>query len=133
MKKLSLIIFFFAVFISIGFSETSEIQSFSNTENDLITIQDTIKLGHYNIIINASKDDIRSNNKKKIIAIAADILTGPLGGHRIYLGTKPWVPIVYAVTLGGGLGTLPIVDLFVIIFTHNLNRYCNNPQIIMWL
>jgi hypothetical protein len=133
MKKLSLTVFIIAIFISIGFSNTIEINSFSELENEIITMQDTIKLGHYNILIDASKDNIRSNNKKKIIAIAADILTGPLGGHRIYLGTKPWVPIVYAVTLGGGLGTLPIIDLFVIIFTHNLNRYCNNPQIIMWL
>lgn len=133
MKKLSLIILIITVFSSIGFSNTIEINSFSELENKIITMQDTIKLGHYNILINASKDNARSNTKKKIIAIAADILTGPLGGHRIYLGTKPWVPIVYAVTLGGGLGTLPIIDLFVIIFTPNLNRYCNNPQIIMWL
>ncbi|MGM0650822.1 MAG: hypothetical protein ACQES1_10000, partial [Bacteroidota bacterium] len=58
---------------------------------------------------------------------------GPLGGHRIYLGTEPWVPVVYAVTLGGGIGLLPAIDLFVIIFTKDLNKYIDNPQIFMWL
>jgi len=89
-------------------------------------------LGHYQIILN-NTNIFQHIKRKKIIAITADILTGPLGGHRIYLGTEAWVPFVYALTLGGGLGILPVVDLFVIIFTNDLNKYCNNSQIIMWL
>ncbi|MEA1873612.1 MAG: hypothetical protein U9N51_04160 [Bacteroidota bacterium] len=105
------------------FVEETQRSSFKN---------DTIRFGHYNIIVK-HQDTIKQRKASKLIAIAADLLTGPLGGHRIYLGTKPYVPVVYAMTLGGGMGFLPVADLFVIIFTRNLGKYCDNPQIIMWL
>lgn len=69
----------------------------------------------------------------KVSTVFIILLTGPLGGHRLYLGTKPIVPIVYAVTLGGGIGILPIIDMFVVIFTKDLSRYINNDRIIMWI
>jgi hypothetical protein len=108
--------------------ESLVIQSFENAEIEV----DTIRFGHYNLILK-SQDSIKQKKRSKLIAIAADLLTGPLGGHRIYMGTKPYVPVVYALTLGGGMGFLPVTDLFVIIFTRNFGKYCDNPQIIMWL
>lgn len=75
---------------------------------------------------------ISINNRTKGGAILMAILTGPLGGHRLYLGTKPYVPIIYTLTLGGGLGLLPLIDIIVIISTSDLTRYQNNSQIIMW-
>ena len=93
---------------------------------------DTVRFGHYNIIIHSS-DTVKQKRCNRWLAAGADILTGPLGGHRIYMGTKPWVPVIYAVTLGGGMGFLPVADLFVILFTKDLDRYCDNPQVIMWL
>jgi hypothetical protein len=65
-------------------------------------------------------------------AILMAVLTGPLGGHRLYLGTAPYVPIFYALTLGGGFGLLPLVDIIVIVFTKDLSSYENKSQIIMW-
>ncbi|MFP4662945.1 MAG: NINE protein [Bacteroidales bacterium] len=98
-----------------------------------LEMKDTIRLGNYRMMISYSDDNQQMKKRSKLIAIAADILTGPLGGHRIYLGTEPWVPVVYAFTLGGGMGFLPLADLFVIIFTPDLNRYTDNSQFIMWL
>ena len=69
----------------------------------------------------------------KLVAVIITIALGPLGGHRLYLRTKPIVPIVYALTLGGGLGLLPIIDLIVITFTKDLDKYRGNNKIIMWL
>lgn len=69
----------------------------------------------------------------KTTAIVATVLTGFLGGHRVYMGTEPWVPVVYALTLGGGFGILPLADLGVLIFSKNTNKFCGNSQIIMWL
>jgi hypothetical protein len=74
-----------------------------------------------------------SDVKEKLSTIVIILLTGPLGGHRLYLGTKPVVPIAYAVTLGGAIGVLPIIDLFVIAFTKNISQYQNNDRIIMWI
>src|ERR1700740_3054167 len=54
----------------------------------------------------------RKANRKKVIAsiLAFPIPGGILGLHRIYLGTKPYVPVIYILTLGGGLFILPIID-----------------------
>lgn len=64
-------------------------------------------------------------------AIVFTLLTGPLGGHRVYLGTRPGAPIIYAVTLGG-FGILPVIDLVHLIFTKDLSKYEQNQKIIMW-
>lgn len=64
-------------------------------------------------------------------AIVFTLLTGPLGGHRVYLGTRPGAPIIYAVTLGGFF-ILPLVDLAHIIFTKDLSKFEQNQKIIMW-
>ncbi len=73
-----------------------------------------------------------NDKRSKLIAVAMAILTGPIGGHRLYLGTQPHVPLVYAFTLGGGMGLLPLIDIFVILFSKDLNQLHNNPQVIMW-
>ena len=70
--------------------------------------------------------------KNKAIAIVLTLMTGPLGGHRIYLGTKPIVPVVYTLTLGGGVGVLPFIDLVVICFSKDISRFENNDKIFMW-
>ena len=70
--------------------------------------------------------------KNKATAIVLTLLTGPLGGHRLYLGTKPIVPIVYTLTLGGGVGILPFIDLIVICFSKDISRFENNDKIFMW-
>ena len=64
-------------------------------------------------------------------AIIFTVLTGLLGGHRIYLGTHHRTPIIYSITLGG-LGILPLVDLVNIIFTKDLKKFEDKSQIIMW-
>lgn len=65
-------------------------------------------------------------------AILMAVLTGPLGGHRLYLGTEPHVPIVYTLTLGGGMGLLPVIDIIVILVSKDISKYENNSQVIMW-
>lgn len=75
-------------------------------------------------------EDIAGKNKATVIVLT--LLTGPLGGHRIYLGTKPIVPIVYTLTLGGGVGVLPFIDLVVICFSKDISRFENNDKIFMW-
>lgn len=64
-------------------------------------------------------------------AILFTVFTGLFGGHRIYLGTHQRTPILYSITLGG-LGILPLIDLVNIIFTKDLSRFEDIPQIIMW-
>jgi len=68
---------------------------------------------------------------RRLKAILFTLFTGPLGGHRIYLGTHQRTPIIYAITLGG-FGILPVIDLIHIIFTKDLTTYDEKPQVIMW-
>ncbi len=86
-------------------------------------------------ITQTSKDTKKELRKRK----AVDILFsfpfpfGFMGAHRVMLGTKPWVPVVYMVTLGGCLGVLPTIDFFVLLLSKNVDQYENNPNIFMWL
>lgn len=75
-----------------------------------------------------------TENKKLISAILAfPFPFGLVGGHRIYLGTSPIVPIVYIATLGGCFGILPFIDFVVILINKDVKEYINNPKIFMWV
>jgi len=58
---------------------------------------------------------------------------GFMGAHRVMLGTKPWIPVIYVATLGGCFGILPLIDFCVITFSKNTEQYENNPQLFMWI
>ncbi len=70
---------------------------------------------------------------KRLKATLFTIFLGHFGVHRMYLGTDWKVPLFYALTLGGGLGLLPLIDLFCILFTAELSVYENLNQFFMWV
>lgn len=70
---------------------------------------------------------------RRLKAALLALFLGHFGVHRIYLGTTASVPIVYSLTLGGGLGLLPLVDFFVILTTKDLDQYINCDKVIMWV
>lgn len=69
---------------------------------------------------------------KKLKAVLLAVFLGHFGVHRIYLGTSANVPVVYSLTLGGGLGLLPLLDIVAILTTHDLSKYSNNDRVFMW-
>jgi TM2 domain-containing membrane protein YozV len=73
--------------------------------------------------------------KKKFVSalFAFPFPFGFMGAHRVMLGTKPWVPVVYVATFGGCFGLLPMIDFFVITFSKDISQYENNPHIFMWV
>lgn len=94
----------------------------------LIELDKTLQKGDLQIQVLPEKSEVKFKRGKAIIFT---VLTGFLGGHRIYLGTHHRTPIIYSVTLGG-LGILPLVDLVNIIFTKDISKFENRSQIIMW-
>lgn len=77
----------------------------------------------------------KQRNNQRIIsaALAFPFPFGIVGLHRIFLGTKPHVPVAYIATFGGIFGLLPLIDFFVIILDKNLERYQQNGQVFMWI
>jgi TM2 domain-containing membrane protein YozV len=75
--------------------------------------------------------------KKKLVTciLAFPVPFGFVGLHRIYLGTDPWVPVVYLCTGGGGAGLLPLIDfIFLVTATEEeFKRYENNPNVFMFV
>jgi hypothetical protein len=79
------------------------------------------------------KDTCELKGKTRGEALFWWALGGVVGLHRIYLGTSPVVPVFYALTLGGGMGLLAVTDLVLIIFVKDINRFADNPGILMWM
>ena len=69
---------------------------------------------------------------KKLKAVLLAIFLGHFGVHRIYLGTNANVPVVYSLTLGGGLGLLPLLDVIAMLSTKDFNQFSNNNKVFMW-
>lgn len=70
--------------------------------------------------------------KKKVNTAILAVLLGPFGVHRLYLGTDAKVPVIYTITLGGGFGILPIIDMITVLTSKDVTRYEDNDRVIMW-
>lgn len=72
---------------------------------------------------------------KKVIAalLAFPLPFGIVGLHRIYLGSAPYVPVVYIATLGGVFGVLPFIDFCVLLAAKKTDPYTDNDKIFMWV
>jgi hypothetical protein len=75
----------------------------------------------------------RLNKKITAAVLAFPFPFGIVGLHRIYLGTKPYVPVTYIASLGGGFGVLPLIDFFVISFSKDITPYRDNGKVFMWV
>lgn len=71
--------------------------------------------------------------KVKLAAVGLALSLGPFGVHRIYLGTSTFVPIAYTITLGGGLGILPVLDIITILLTRDLDKLTNHRGMFLFL
>ena len=82
-----------------------------------------------------SNEKTDDQKKKKIVSalFAFPFPFGFVGAHRVILGTKPWIPVVYVATFGGCFGLLPLIDFCVITFSKNIEQYENNPRLFMWI
>ncbi|MCC6182306.1 MAG: hypothetical protein IT237_10765 [Bacteroidia bacterium] len=76
----------------------------------------------------------KQNNKRIIAAILAfPFPFGIVGLHRIFLGTKPYVPVSYIASFGGVFGVLPLIDFFTIIFHKEFEQLENNGRVFLWI
>ncbi len=101
-----------------------------NNEQNIAT--DTIDINQIISDDKVNKDKLKK--RKKIIAtlLAFPLPCGIIGLHRVYLGTKPYVPLVYIATFGGAAGIVPFIDFIVLLLEKDISKYENNPNVIMW-
>jgi len=80
------------------------------------------------------KSQVKKKKREKVLAaiLAFPFPFGFVGAHRVMLGTKPWVPLVYVATFGGCFGVLPLIDFCVIICNKDLKKFENDPNVFMW-
>jgi TM2 domain-containing membrane protein YozV len=128
-----LIFFIFFSFACIGQSqeklknlEESAVFVYSSLNGESFILEGKLKLWALQKV--AEKPD----RNHKVNAVLLAIGLGPFGVHRLYLGTHPRVPVIYTLTLGGGLGILPLTDIIAIIATKDLSKFIGNDRVIMW-
>lgn len=86
-----------------------------------------------NPIFQLFKKKQRLNKRITAAVLAFPFPFGIVGLHRIYLGTKPHVPVVYIASFGGIFGLLPFIDFCAITFGKNFDQYRDNGNVFMWV
>lgn len=79
-----------------------------------------------------ASDESEQSENPRLVAAALCVTLGPFGVHRMYLGTDVHVPVFYTLTLGGGMGILPLIDLGILLFSKDLERLKNHPGVFLW-
>lgn len=86
-----------------------------------------------NPIFQLFKKKQKLNKKITAAVLAFPFPFGMVGLHRIYLGTKPYVPVAYIASLGGVFGILPFIDFCNIMFNKDFDQYRDNGKVFMWI
>lgn len=111
-----------------------EIQPGDSILRSIATDTLVLQLNQKEVALSSSlpTDDLKQ--KKRVCAFFAfPFPFGFVGAHRVMLGTKPWIPIVYVATFGGCFGLLPLIDFLVILNAKDMEQYENNPNLFMWI
>lgn len=114
------------ILLIISLLATEKAQALSSDTKDLprVLIQE---------LATDSVQSLAAKWKVKVTAIGLAIALGPFGVHRLYLGTSAYVPVAYTLTLGGGIGFLPVMDIITILVTKDLEKLKNHPGMFLFL
>lgn len=130
------IVLFFLLIVGKVFSINTSIE-LDNLKLDSIVVAEEKAELEFNLrpnpILHLFKAKQKKNKKLIAAALAFPLPFGIVGLHRIYLGTAPYVPVVYIGTIGGGFGILPFIDFCILILDKDFERYNNNNKVFMWV
>jgi TM2 domain-containing membrane protein YozV len=99
---------------------------------DISILQQTEFLETIDLSLPMDETTVVKPKFRKLKAVLLALFLGHFGVHRIYLGTKEHVPVVYSLTLGGGLGLLPLFDIVAILASKDLDEFVDNDKVFMW-
>jgi TM2 domain-containing membrane protein YozV len=144
-KRILVYIFFFFGISALKAADITETSSCSVDSSyidsasfiPVITYEETpgekSDLHNPNKIIKKVRDGIKKRKKLIAACLAFPVPFGIFGGHRIYLGSQPYVPLIYILTLGGACGILPFIDFVVILLDKDITRFEKNKKVFMWV
>jgi len=141
MRKL---LFIFICFLQMGlFAKEQMVEVLYLDNANQILFQEQVSINEFESIDLADKKpnpvfQLFRKKQKLNKRITAAVLAFPLpfgivGLHRIYLGTKPYVPVAYIASVGGAFGILPFIDFCAISFGKNFDQYRDNGKVFMWI
>ncbi len=136
MNRLLHIVFATCIALLLQKTARAEMVSFLNQEcNGIIIADDSLRA---DVFQTTSPSDSAANfHKEKLIAaiLSFPVPFGFTGLHRIYLGSDPWIPVVYLITGGGGFGLVPLIDFIFIVTAdeEEFRKYENNSKLFMWV
>jgi len=140
MKIIIFLLCFFAAGSLSSENHTATISYLDSCGNTIASEQITVSEaelmydGQPNPVFKHFKKKQRLNKRITAAVLAFPFPFGIVGLHRIYLGSKPYVPVAYIASLGGVFGILPFIDFCAITFDgKNFEHYKDNGQVFMWL
>lgn len=132
MKLLGAIVCFL-IALNMHSNQTVSIYYLDSASTVIYSEQLSIQDKQPNPIFQLFRKKQKLNKKITAAVLAFPFPFGMVGLHRIYLGTKPYVPVAYIASLGGVFGILPLIDFFAITCDKNFDQYKNNGKVFMWV
>ncbi|MFN0216111.1 MAG: TM2 domain-containing protein [Saprospiraceae bacterium] len=121
----------FAITTSANASNNMEYSSSTTTGH--VAKKKSEKRGFFSKIKNFGKKasmfvkGLAGGEKSSVVAILLAFFLGGLGLHRVYLGGRPILILLYIITFGGIFGILPLIDFIRLIIGH-MDHYDGNDK-----
>ena len=133
MKRIFLVVFYIIHSAVFAEHKTTHVFIIDRTENSIYI---ETQLDEHKMpcpIFHVFRKKQRLNKRITAAVLSFPFPFGMVGLHRIYLGTKPHVPVAYIASLGGVFGILPLIDFFAITFNKDFDQYRDNGKVFMWV
>jgi TM2 domain-containing membrane protein YozV len=78
---------------------------------------------------------VQASDPNAWVAFALAWVLGGLGIHRVYLGGKGLLILIYFITCGGIFGIVPLIDWIVLLvgaIQGDISQFVNNDKFFMW-
>ena len=78
---------------------------------------------------------VQATDPNPWVAFALSWVLGGIGVHRVYLGGKGSLILIYFITCGGIFGIVPLIDWIVLLvgaIKGDISQFVNNDAFFMW-
>lgn len=136
MKKIFILLFGMFVVFS---SQAAASDYFVNDQEVETVLEESVQVTfaageiEFENMMNAAS--VQASDPNPWVAFALAWVIGWAGVHRVYLGGKGTLILLYIITCGGIFGVVPLVDWIVLLIgaiNNDISQYVNNDSFFMW-